>query len=176
MIDPNGSVNDCHAIFLILRRGICISDFSVPPRAANRFAASLSTRAFKPSRTSEVFSEMPVSLPASRSKSESMFSVVLICTKMHRICILVKRANTQFCSKGTITQWSISNRTYVTWPRAQPGRGAMWRSGAPQRRGARATPKGRRCTYVLLYAVAIIVSDERDHTAGLKIPGNEPPG
>ena len=31
----------------------------------------------------------------------------------------------------------ITNRTYVTWPRAQPGRGAMWRSGAPQRRVAR---------------------------------------
>ena len=30
----------------------------------------------------------------------------------------------------------------------------MWRSGAPQRRVARAAPKGRRCTYVLLYAVA----------------------
>ena len=30
----------------------------------------------------------------------------------------------------------------------------MWRSGAPQRRVARGAPKGRRCTYVLLYAVA----------------------
>ena len=31
----------------------------------------------------------------------------------------------------------------------------MWRSGAPQRRVARGTPKGCRCTYVLLYAVAL---------------------
>jgi hypothetical protein len=30
----------------------------------------------------------------------------------------------------------------------------MWRSGAPQRRGARGAPQGRRSTYVLLYAVA----------------------
>jgi hypothetical protein len=30
----------------------------------------------------------------------------------------------------------------------------MWRSGALQRRGARGAPQGRRCTYVLLYAVA----------------------
>jgi hypothetical protein len=29
----------------------------------------------------------------------------------------------------------------------------MWRSGAPQRRVARAAPQGRRCTYVLLCAV-----------------------
>ncbi len=30
----------------------------------------------------------------------------------------------------------------------------MWRSGAPQRRVARAAPQGRRCTYVLLCDVA----------------------
>ena len=30
----------------------------------------------------------------------------------------------------------------------------MWRSGAPQRRGARGTPSGCRCTYVLLCDVA----------------------
>ncbi len=30
----------------------------------------------------------------------------------------------------------------------------MWRSGAPQRRVARAAPQGRRCTYVLLCVVA----------------------
>ena len=31
----------------------------------------------------------------------------------------------------------------------------MWRSGAPQRRVARGTPKGCRCTYVLLCDVAL---------------------
>ena len=31
----------------------------------------------------------------------------------------------------------------------------MWRRGAPQRRGARAAPKGRRCTYELLYEVPV---------------------
>jgi hypothetical protein len=30
----------------------------------------------------------------------------------------------------------------------------MWRSGAPQRRGARGARFERRCTYALLYAVA----------------------
>jgi hypothetical protein len=55
---------------------------------------------------------------------------------------------------------------------------ARGRCGVAARRSAAEPepPEGRRCTYVLLYAVAIIVSDERDHTAGLKIPGNESPG
>jgi len=39
---------------------------------------------------------------------------------------------------GTLAQWHITYRTYVTRPRGWPNRGAMWRSGAPQRRGARA--------------------------------------
>ena len=42
---------------------------------------------------------------------------------------------------GVLRVLHITCRTYVTWPRAQPGRGAMWRSGAPQRRGARAAQR-----------------------------------
>src|SRR4030042_1067761 len=57
------------------------------------------------------------------------------------------------CSRHKEITFRITYRPYVTWPRAQPGRGAMWRSGAPQRRVARGTPKGCRCTYVLLCAV-----------------------
>jgi hypothetical protein len=40
-------------------------------------------------------------------------------------------------------------------PRAQQGRGAMWRSGASQRRAARGTRFGCRCAYALLSAVAL---------------------
>lgn len=90
-------------------------------------------------------------------------------------------------------QWRITFRAYVTWPRGQPGRGAMWRSGAPQspsrptggdahygsqicdaalrptrpkdrvaeRRAAAPhiprRPIGRRCTYLLLWAVALLM-------------------
>src|SRR4030042_262273 len=36
---------------------------------------------------------------------------------------------------------SYNGGAYVTWPRGRRGRGAMWRSGAPQRRGARAAQR-----------------------------------
>ena len=39
---------------------------------------------------------------------------------------------------GTLVKLRITNRAYVTWPRAQQGQGAVWRSGALQRRAARA--------------------------------------
>ena len=32
----------------------------------------------------------------------------------------------------------------------------MWQSGAPQRRVARGTPKGCRCTYALLWDIALL--------------------
>ena len=55
-------------------------------------------------------------------------------------------------SWALLAQWRITYRTYVTRPRARPGRGAMWRSGAPQRRAARGAPRGadaHTCCYVM---------------------------
>jgi len=69
-------------------------DFSVPPRAAKRLALSLEMRASSPMRTSAVFSDTPVSLPASLSRRGSILSVVLICTMMHVSGILVNPLKT----------------------------------------------------------------------------------
>ena len=46
----------------------------------------------------------------------------------------------------------------------------MWRSGAVQRRGARAAPKGRRCTYEPLYEVPGSFCIRRWYTLPFKPP------
>ena len=57
----------------------------VPPRAARRFALSLSMRAVRPARTSAVFSFMPVSSPARSTRRSSILSVVLMHISMHHM-------------------------------------------------------------------------------------------
>jgi hypothetical protein len=60
---------------------------SLPPSAAKRRALSRAMRASKPALTTAVFSAMPLSRVASRSRVSSIFSVVLICINMHYRCI-----------------------------------------------------------------------------------------
>jgi len=90
VVNPNRRINKYHADRLL---GIGERFFSVPPRLASRLALSFAIRACSPRRTKAVFSDTPVSFFASRSKSGSMLSVVLICIMMHLLGISVKRPN-----------------------------------------------------------------------------------
>ncbi len=90
MINPNRGVYENHATLVGRLLGIGDSFFSVPPRSANRLALSFAISASRPILTSAVFSEMPVSLPASFKRPLSILSVVLICINMYRGCNAIK--------------------------------------------------------------------------------------
>jgi hypothetical protein len=88
VVYPNRSIDKYHADRLL---GTLERLLSVPPKLAKRFALSLAIRACRPRRTKVVFSETPVSFLASRRRSGSIFSVVLICINMHFPGTCVKR-------------------------------------------------------------------------------------
>ena len=89
MLNPHRGINEDHATRPGRRRRTGVSLGSLPPSPASRLALSLATKASRPKRTSEVFSEIPVSLAALRSSSSSMLSVVLICIMMYHSYIHV---------------------------------------------------------------------------------------
>ena len=58
-----------------------------------------------------------------------------------------------------MTQWRITNRTYVTGPEPNQGEGPC---GDEARRGARGAFRGADAHYALLYAVAVQSEDMGD--------------
>src|ERR1039458_4342207 len=77
VVDPQRGIDQDHRAWL-RRLGTPFRAGSVPPSRARRLALSLSTRARSASRTSAVFSLVPVSRWASASRSSSKASVVRI--------------------------------------------------------------------------------------------------
>jgi hypothetical protein len=68
------------------------------------------------------------------------------------------QANAALCLDKCVTPvldplYGISHNVWLVCDASPRPKGPMWRSGAKQRRGARAAPKGRRCTYELLCEV-----------------------
>ena len=115
VVDPNGGVSDDHS--LVDLSGRCLfgtrSSGICPPKAASRRAASRSTSASSPIRTSAVFSFSPVYSTASASRDSSMLSVVLICINMHQI--------------DASGQWEPARRHASK----TSGRAVIWRLGFP---------------------------------------------
>lgn len=87
VVNPYRRIGEDHSSFAFSERVRFGSSKEgiVPPKAANRRAASRSTRASSPILTNAVFSVSPVYSPASASKGSSMLSVVLICMDMHHL-------------------------------------------------------------------------------------------
>ena len=104
MVNPHRGIDEYHATRLGRRRRIGASLRSVPPSSANRLALSLAIKASRPMRTSEVFSEMPVSSVALRSKASLMLSVVLICINMYHLYIRVKGQPGPTATRSTLPQ------------------------------------------------------------------------
>src|SRR5208337_909076 len=123
MINPNGSIYENHATLVGRLLGIGDSFLSVPPRSANRLALSFAISASRPSLTSAVFSEMPVSLLASLRRPLSMLSVVRICTNMHRGCSIVKSPggdNIEFSCRPESNRYTSVGRTAYFLNRPHP--------------------------------------------------------
>ncbi len=78
----------------------------------------------------------------SRLESSRMGRPMIYFLKLRTECISRSVADVarQYCYLSPRNALGISHNggAYVTWPRGRRGRGAMWRSGATQRRGARA--------------------------------------
>src|SRR5207248_9047224 len=77
MINPNGRIRENQFEFA-LRRGIRLIPGMVPPRDANLRALSRSISALRASRSNAVFSATPVNSWATRRRSSSRATVVLI--------------------------------------------------------------------------------------------------
>jgi hypothetical protein len=88
VIDPDGGVNQDH--YAVLLRRIGLAFFSLPPRAASRWALLRATKASNPILTSAVFSFTPVKREASFSIESSILSVVLMHIIMHILYASVK--------------------------------------------------------------------------------------
>lgn len=98
--DPYRSVDKDHTyLFAILRRGIGFNFISVPPSSASLLLLSLAINASRPSRTSEVFSLIPVNSDALSSSLSSIFKVVRIVLSP---CKGLKdsAANPQLCARN----------------------------------------------------------------------------
>ena len=126
MIDPNRSINKDHRLGDRLLR-MRVSFGSVPPNSARRRALSLAIRAFRPMRTSAVFSETPVSFAAFLRSWSSIISVERICINMHDQCIPVKCTP----SEMTIPQ---SRGVFVALRGFAP---SWWVSQKPHHQGAK---------------------------------------
>jgi len=63
VINPDRSIHQYHSVIDFLL-GILFSFFSLPPKAASRFALSCAIKASKPRLTRVVFSDIPVSREA----------------------------------------------------------------------------------------------------------------
>jgi|SRR6516225_1033880 len=81
MIDPDGRVDEGHAMRRGRRRRIAPKPGSVPPSLASRWALSRAINASSPMRTSAVFVVTPVNRAARRRRDGSILRVVLI--RMH---------------------------------------------------------------------------------------------
>lgn len=89
--NPNGTVHKNRHDTLRLRPELAPG--SDPPRAANRLALRLATKASSPIRTNAVFSDTPVRSDAFFRIASSMLSVVRMHIMMHTSYALVKGAN-----------------------------------------------------------------------------------